>query len=156
MRILALDPGVTTGFAVATGVISHHKPPGASFSIIGDTAITTWQRKDDVNGIWDTLNYWGPSSVVYEKFTPPAATRHRVELFPVQVIGVARLFCQMVGIPEYSHTASQAKRFWTDTKIKRLGLWVPSQGHGMDALRHLLYHMAITLGDKSWIERSKG
>lgn len=141
MRILAVDPGVTTGFAL--------------YNKTQFPEVRTWQDKLDVYGIHDTLRTTLPNVIVYEKFTPPSANRYKVELFSVQVIGVLRLWVQTYVLEEYSHTASAAKGLWTDTKIKRLTLWVPGQDHGMDALRHLLYHLTVTRKDESWLKRAR-
>jgi hypothetical protein len=35
--------------------------------------------------------------------------------------------------------AQQAKAFWTDEKLKLVGLYEPGMKHARDALRHLLY-----------------
>ena len=153
MRILSFDPGVTTGIALYD-----------DFDRQPLLVLRTWEHNSQFNleRYWKLLHEHNPDIIVYEKFTPPAATRHRVELFPVQVIGVLRLWVslrQAGGMGdaclEFSHTASMAKGLWTDEKIKRLGLWVPSQGHGMDALRHLLYHLTITRGDKTWLTKAR-
>lgn len=156
MRILSLDPGVTTGYAFYETL----SPIGvtAEGRIVPDPyVIDTYQVKDDVDATWVILNNARPDVVVYEKFTPPSAQRFRVELFPVQVIGVARLYCLDRMIPEYSHTASAAKGLWTDTKLKTTGLWKPGKEyeHAMDALRHLLYHLTVTKKDMTWINQTK-
>ena len=161
MKIIALDPGVTTGFAFYWGYSHRERPPATEAF---DTEVTTstggvglkrWQNVSEVEDIWRQLVTSEPDVVVYEKFTSPSATRHKVELFPVQVIGVARLYCQRADVPEYSHTASMAKGFWTDKKIKKCGLWTPSQGHAMDATRHLLYHLTITMKDHTWLNMTR-
>jgi len=144
MKIMAFDPGVTTGIAIYDSKSPDEFTTGEATSAF---------QPENLFLIWNELDQQEPDRVVYEKFTPPAATRHRVELFPVQVIGVIRLYAHLNVVDEYSHTASMAKGFWTDEKIKRLDLWVPSQGHGMDALRHLLYHITVTMNDRTWVEK---
>ncbi len=146
MKIIALDPGVTTGFTTYQDEVDGQKiaPQWAQ-----------WQSMSEVKAIWEQLVSHEPDVVVYEKFTSPSATRHRVELFPVQVIGVTRLYCQRAEVPEFSHTASMGKGFWNDKKIKKCGLWVPSMGHAMDATRHLLYHLTITMKDNTWLNMTR-
>jgi hypothetical protein len=59
----------------------------------------------------------------------------------------------------FEQTASKIKGntnvFWTDDKVKYIGLWVPNRRHEMDALKHLLHHMTFTLEDERWIQSLK-
>ena len=141
MRIIALDPGVTTGVAIYR---SDDNTPGRD-------PFEQFQFKGSHAEFWDIVlqrDDW--NAIVYEKFT--YQRRDRVELYPVQVIGVIRMYAQQEDIPEFSHTASAAKGLITDDKLKKMGLWIPNLRHAMDATRHLMYHLIVTRGEPQWLE----
>lgn len=142
--IVAFDPGLTTGIAVLT--------PNNKIRIYEiNVPYSEYQCKaKHLYSVWEYLFNLQPiTGIVYEDFTYQHRTT--VELFPVQVIGVLELYARIANVPIFSETASAAKKFWTDTKIKALGEWVPGMPHGMDALRHLLYHLALRNKEQEWI-----
>lgn len=134
-KIIAFDPGYTTGVAfydskeiVLEEVVGH-----------------------DV--IWDMLNELNPDAIVYEKFF--YQRRDKVDLTPVEIIGVIKLFASIIDVTCVGQSAQQAKRFWTDSKIKKLDLWAPGHPHAMDALRHLLYFRTFKLKDVYFLNQVK-
>jgi len=131
--IIALDPGITTGVAILDG-----------FREI-KTDQVKYSHRDFVN----YLASLDLTEIVYESFV--YQRRNKVELYPVEVIGVIKLFATQRDIPLYVQSASQAKNFITDDKIKKMALWEKGQVHGMDALRHLLYHQIVVKGDRTWL-----
>lgn len=135
--IIALDPGVTTGVAI----------------LDSQQRLRTYQDVFSHKSLMEYLEDLSPTTVVYESFV--YQRRNKVELYPVEVIGVIRLYAQKYDIPLYVQSASQAKGFITNDKIEAMGLWVKGQKHGMDALRHLLYHQIITKGDRTWLDKLK-
>ncbi len=134
IKILSLDPGITTGIATL------------DFS----DAVHADQVKCDHRAFFDFLVGYDPDSIIFERFV--YQRRDKVELWPVEVIGIIRLYSEQFEVPLYAQTPSQAKNLWTDDKLKKLKLWQPGLGHGMDAVRHLLYHLVVTKGDRSWLE----
>ena len=134
-KIMAFDPGFTTGVAVQEG-----------------DSLTLMQVKG-LKTVWDVLYTGVPDMIVYESFL--YQRRDKVDLRPVEAIGVIKLYSELQKIPILSQTPAQGKRFWTDKKIKQLDLWEPGQPHAMDALRHLLYFRAFKLNDKTLLERLK-
>jgi hypothetical protein len=89
-----------------------------------------------------------PDVILYEDF------KHRpnlmkAELYSVQVIGVTRLYAEIhdIDIP-FTPIPAEAKVFWTDDKIKKLGMWRPGMPHAMDALRVYLTYKQKT--DIAW------
>ncbi len=134
IKVLSLDPGVTTGIA----------------TLNSSDAVHADQVKCDHRAFYDFLVGYNPDSIVFERFV--YQRRDKVELWPVEVIGVIRLYSEQFEVPLFAQTPSQAKNLWTDDKVKKLDLWQPGLGHGMDAVRHLLYHLVVTKGDRSWLE----
>lgn len=134
--VIALDPGGTTGVVVAYGgLMQTHQVSGLT----------------SVNNL---LHNHNPNVVVYEKFF--YQRRDKVDLTPVEVIGVIKLYCELTGTEIVGLAAQQAKVFWTDEKLKKLGLWETNHKHAMDAVRHLLYYITFGQGDYSYVERLKG
>ena len=151
--ILALDPGGTTGWCYweqvidgikfEQGQLGNPKHHLELFDFLGDL---------------DTQRIAPEFHIVYESFEFRQTERHRdfIDYIPREYIGVVelfqqmnphvKLFKQMAGavIPGPKNAA-----FFTDDKVKRLGLWVPGRPHAMDATRHYLYHRTFTLKDKS-------
>lgn len=134
IKVLALDPGITTGFATL------------DFS----GAVKPDQVKCDHRAFYDFLVELNPDTVVFERFV--YQRRDKVELWPVEVIGIIRLYAEQFEVPLFAQTPSQAKNFMTVDKLKAMGLWQTGLGHGMDAVRHLLYYLIVTKGEKSWLE----
>ncbi len=135
--IIALDPGITTGVAELWDngkiYVHHMKEPHLEFYRFLETGRVTLDE------------------IVYESFV--YQRRNKVVLYPVEVIGVIKLFCATNAIPAYSQSASQAKGFMTDDKLKAMGLWEEGLKHGMDALRHLMYHLIVTKGERQWLNK---
>lgn len=122
--ILAFDPGVTTGVAYYDRVQDHY-----FFN----------ELDGPLKEIYEFLFELQPTCVVYEEFRYRPVQGHAI-LYSVEVIGVVKLYCQDSYITPDLHPPAITKPFWTDDKIKKLGLWRPGQGHAMDALRQLLRH----------------
>jgi hypothetical protein len=140
VRIMTLDPGVTTGWAV----YPDETQPNSSYPI------KLGQHTGALLDLEMLLDRYQPDVVIFESFK--YQRRDKVVLYPREVIGVIKLWCERRGIQPIEQTPSQAKNLWTDDKIKKLGLWMPSFKHAMDALRHLLYYLVVTKGDRSWLE----
>lgn len=144
---ISLDPGVTTGVAFRMEL------PGR------DTELILRQIKDQYRAaslehIYNLLvssrkDFGYNYRVVIERFT--YQRRQKVELFPVEVIGVVRLYCEEHDVSLYEQSPAQAKKLWTDDKLKKLGLWEEGQPHAMDALRHLLYYETVTRKNMEYV-----
>lgn len=135
MRILALDPGRTTGAA--------YFPDDDTFHV--EQRELAYSHKS----LYNYLRLVNPDIIVCESFV--YQRRDKVDLSPVEMIGVIKLFCERNGTPYHEQTPSQAKKFWEDKKIKTCGLWIPGNPHAIDAARHLLYFMTFTQKDQRWM-----
>ncbi len=133
--IMSFDPGYTTGIAIRD-----------------DNHLLLLQIKG-LSPLWRELEVEDPDVIVYEKFF--YQRRDKVDLRPVEAIGVIKLYAEQKQIPIAGQSPQMAKRFWTDAKVKKLDLWVPGEPHAMDALRHLLYYEAFVLHDQTLLERLK-
>ena len=136
--IMSFDPGRTTGLAV------YEEDPTPNYTLMELKGLHT---------VWKALFTGGPTQIVYESFLYQRRTK--VDLTPVEVIGIIKLYAETYEVPIVSQTPATGKRFWTDSKIKKVGLWQSGAPHAMDALRHMLYYQAFNLMDKSKLEALK-
>jgi hypothetical protein len=83
----------------------------------------------------------------HEKF------RAKIDYTSKEYIGVVHLFAaKMPSARLVMQSASQAKQFWTDEKVKHVGLWHPGMKHANDAMRHYLWFMSFRIKDSTFIE----
>jgi hypothetical protein len=139
IRALAVDPGKTTGYCLA-------------FS--GDEIeLQITQGRDDVSEFWKVLNNTKPEHLIVEKFEfrrgnwSGAGHGGAVDLFPVQLIGVARLYswngneCQL-----HMQSPAMGKSYYTDMILKNNGFYKRGTPHGRDAERHMLHWLKFGYG----------
>lgn len=121
LKFVGLDPGVTTGYSL--GILTE-----------GILYVSYEQEKFSHRELWDFLVEVEPSHVVCESFEY-RNNRHRdnLELYSLELIGVVKLFCEPT-----MQNAAKGKGFYSDEKLKKMGLYVPGLNHGRDAVRHLL------------------
>jgi hypothetical protein len=147
MRIIALDPGGTTG--VATYETEHQ----------------IWDHcqigpAEHHNALWNYLTDTEPDVIIYERFMYQRRELTRgvtLNLDAVEYIGVVKLwYSQHVNVELVCQTPHQAKMFWDDEKLKTVGLYITGAPHANDATRHLLYYLTFRSGDTErdkWMKR---
>jgi hypothetical protein len=146
MRIVAFDPGGTTGIAIFDD--THDEASWTRMSLGPD---------EHHAALWSFLAM--ENHIVYETFDYQRRDVEfgvSLELISREYIGIIKLHKQYSedgGDPPevklYPQKPAQ-RMFWTDEKLKTLGLWVSSE-HERDATRHLLYHLCFTLNDKRYL-----
>lgn len=143
MKILAIDPGVTTGYCLA-----EIRNVNQSTKILID--LHPSQMVDDVDGVWDKLDEIKPRYIVCEDFEFRQKSRAGLVLFSVQVIGVVRLYEIKAEhqIAVYLQKASQGKGYYTDKMLRDVGLYKRGIPHGTDALRHLCHWLTFGAGSQ--------
>jgi hypothetical protein len=85
------------------------------------------------------------SVLVCESWRPnlPLRSAERNVLYPVRIASCLEgLLYKRVNSGIVYQSPSQAKRFATDQRIKRWGLWVKGSDHVRDALRHCCTYLA--------------
>ncbi|GAA2141716.1 hypothetical protein GCM10009760_26180 [Kitasatospora kazusensis] len=126
---LAVDPGLTTGWAIWG---DHHKAHG----------------QDEPMPFLDLAEEWAalarPASVmVVESYRITAETvRKSRQPWSLEIIGALRWIAHRHGVDFLMQTPADAKAFGHDARLKRLGFWVPGQDHARDAYRHLALALA--------------
>jgi hypothetical protein len=139
MKIIAIDPGVMTGYCYA--------------QVLDDGRVNYYpfQMTDDVDDLYRRLQAFQPRHIIMEDFEYRGGKRQSgLNLFPVQLIGVARLY-ELVGSVNGQcalrlQKASTGKAYYTDTMLKSMGLYKRGVPHGMDASRHLLQWLTFGPG----------
>jgi hypothetical protein len=142
-KIIALDPGKTTGVAVYT------------YRKVNSSMERFWIRRQitELHSLWKLLATENPEVIVYETFLQSFGAG-ATDFSAVEAIGVIKLYSQATDkmlIPQ----ARQVKNFWTDEKIKTLSLWESGTKHAMDATRHMLYYLMQEQGEEYYINRLK-
>lgn len=123
--VLALDPGRTTGFALAR--------------IAGPTVeIGYSERKLDHSHFWNFLVDYAPEHVVCESFE--YRRQDNVDLYPCELIGVLNFWDQYNDRVKYQKPKQAVGKnaAYNDAVLKRMGLHFATPHHGRDACRHLL------------------
>lgn len=134
-KLLCLDPGKTTGWAVFT-----------------DGELTDWGQVEDcydnsnidATKLYDLFAEVQPDFVLYEdyKVYSHKLDRHSFNpVFTVRLIGVIETYCQLESIKSHKQMATTAKNFCTDEKLKAWGFWQKGMRHSRDAIRHGCYFL---------------
>lgn len=123
-RLLAIDPGETTGWAVfdAGQLYDCSQLPTMRVEMI-EPLITISQ----------------PSHVICERYVvyPGKGDDHVLDaLHTPQLIGAIKLICAQLAIPVLEQGAGHAKGFMTDKRLREWGYYQKSQKHANDAVRH--------------------
>lgn len=137
-RLLALDPGETTGWAVfRSGQLASY----------GQIVVPTFKdSRIDARDVWALFRTVEPDVVVIEGYRVYASkAKHHTwsALYTPKLIGYVEAVCQHDDIPYYIQMAS-SKMFCTNEKLKRWGYYPKGEPHAADAVRHgcywLLFH----------------
>ncbi len=133
-RILAFDPGHTTGFAV----FEDQK-------ILDCGEIDTTDMENAVLNVTDIFEPWKPDVVVIEDYRIYKwRAKHHVgsPMLTTRVIGCIETIAIQRGIYKiYKQPAHIAKGFCTDPKLKDWGFFLKGKKHANDAIRHGAYYL---------------
>lgn len=132
-RVLALDPGETTGFAYFMDrelITSGQLPTGSTLRAV---PILEGEIFDE----------FSPDVIVCEEYRIYQwRAKHHAgsDLHTARLIGVIECLCVQQHIPIRKQSAHIAKEFCTDAKLKDWGMYVAGQRHARDAIRHACYY----------------
>lgn len=137
-RLLCLDPGHTTGWAV----FEQGKFAAAGHSA---TEAKGWKEIDD---LFSDIN---PTMLIYENYRVYSHKLERhsnSEVYTLRLVGVIEYLAEVkFRIPYFNQMASQAKGFVSDEKLKAWGMYQIGYKHARDAIRHgchfLLFDKAL-------------
>ena len=142
IHIWSFDPGETTGWCH----LSAHDGEVGCFNC----------GEADLNGIGNML-YDNPALKAAVAKQDQIETIFIVEKYvmnskitqspwSLETTGLIRYFANVYHINLVSQTPSQAKNLIKNETIQRAGIYVPGQGHAMDAVRHALYYLTVKKG----------
>jgi hypothetical protein len=104
---------------------------------------------DDVDDFWRRLVSIKPRHLIIEDFEfRQGKQKTGLNLFPVQMIGIARLY-SLIGNTQcavHIQKAAQGKSYYTDNILKSLDLYKRGIPHAIDASRHLLHWFTFGSG----------
>lgn len=136
MKVVALDPGVTTGYAA--GIIEN-----------GKLGVISGQDRWNELQLYLQLQMSKPDIIVYERFEYRSQKAYNVDnadLFPRNLIGVINLYAQQRegqnSIEVYTQMPAQVlgkKAHFSDERLKASRVYKVANPHANDAMRHLLY-----------------
>lgn len=128
VKVLALDPGQTTGVAV-----------------FDKGVLVEWSQldtKDIPRGIRNMdalINRVQPDYIIAEAYKIYAWKKDEhtwAELHTPQLIGVIKTLAQLKNIPHEEKMAVEAKTFCTNEKLQEWGMYKTGMRHACDAIRH--------------------
>lgn len=135
LKIVAIDPGVTTGWAV--GVIDDS----------GYMKVRCDQYDFSHVTIYDFLKGNHPDIIICESFEF-RKLQQGVNFYPVEMIGVVNYFVQsenrisasrQITLKMQTPAAQGDKAYWTNQKLKDNNVYQAGKEHGRSAMKHLLY-----------------
>ncbi len=134
-RLLALDPGETTGFAIFEDGILEQYGQIETFTVV-----------DSVKVLQDRIIE--ATHVVVENYQVYAwkLKEHKFStLHTPRLIGCIETLCILAGVgPPTKQTAQNAKKFTTDEKLKHWGMYVKGKPHARDAIRHGVFYTVFS------------
>lgn len=137
-KILALDPGVTTGIAV--------------FDVFNLTYVGQYRTEEIGEAAYyieDQIHHYEPHAIVIEDYRVYRWKQKQhawSDLYTPRLIGAIEWLAYDENVPLIKQPAHIAKGFCTDAKLKEWDMWETGMRHGRDAIRHGAYY--ILFGDR--------
>lgn len=127
-RILAVDPGMTTGLCFAQLVDT-------------DVTLHVWQERLTFVGLWRLIEKVGPQTIIIEDFEVRQRTPAGIDMFPAHLVGVTKLYAEFHGTEIIVQAAKIGKSHYNgEGQLRKEGVYIPGAGyqHSMDAVRHFM------------------
>lgn len=139
MKIITIDPGVTTGYG--SGAVFAHGEIECEFGQNSDQLDFCAWLDAELREERETEGQTAPIVVVCEEFRITQATlRKSRQTASLELIGVARWLADKWDAQFVLQAPADAKRLGTDARLKALGWWTPGKDHANDAARHMLLY----------------
>jgi hypothetical protein len=146
MTIFAIDPGPNTGIFWR---VEHFEFQAATLILDeGHRELYKWLEEHVTSG----------DRIVLESFEYRKEYKDREYLNykAAEYIGVVKTFAVTHRVQVIMQTASLAKGFWVDDKLKRIGVYkFCKTRHSRDAARHWLHYWTTKLGNQEMLFRLK-
>lgn len=132
-KLIALDPGGTTGVAV----VEMLEDGKLSFNVAQIGPAEHHVELEDF--LHKQLEGVSRRWVICERFDYRNTSKSGLRLDSREYIGTVKGYCRRQGIPLVLQTAAQAKGFVSNNILKELNLYTEAFRHANDAMRHLIY-----------------
>lgn len=142
MRVLAVDPGGTTGWAFRDdrGEVRWGQVPGG---LEGFVDTMTFGSDFEASSVFEPVHYNTPTVLVIERYTiQERTTKFSRQMDAPEIIGHLKGLARKLDIEVVMQQPAQAKRLFTDDRLRQFGWWAKGEEHARDALRHLGYYLA--------------
>lgn len=134
MRIIAVDPGGTTGYCSWSDEDEGEPEFSAGQEASRNGFIDMVQRR----AMWTDV-------IVCEDFRITMQTAKKsAQPDALKIIGALDYLAWKYGAKFVLQTPADAKRFGTDVRLRKAGFWTPGRRHANDAARHLFLHLCKT------------
>lgn len=147
MTVFAIDPGPHTAIFYRNSR-NEFSPVTLDFTVFSNEPLRNLMQ-------WLECHIPKGATVILEPFEfrkDDARYREYIDYSTGEYVGVVKLFCQIYGHELVMQGASVAKGFWTDDKLKRVGLYkLCKNRHERDACRHWLHYVTFTLDNREWL-----
>ncbi len=143
-KVLALDPGETTGWSVWEG--------GEQPSMVACGQLDTWDKEAKpststpiehcVTNFPQLLSTYNPTTAVLESYRVydwKTESHAWSDVPTLRIIGSMETRLHDLHIPYYFQTAQQAKNFVSDEMLSAFGFYTRGQRHSRDSMRHAIY-----------------
>lgn len=156
--ILALDPGGFTGYMF--------RGPDATYEF-GELPLSAdghhlalWKLLENCRARTQRHDSEADLVIVCERFDyrkDDVETRAKIDFISREYIGVVKLYVATATdhVRLRLQGAAEAKAFWTDDKLRKIGLYYGKSKHARDATRHYLYYITFNLKDPRYLNMLK-
>lgn len=142
-RLLALDPGETTGVCVIDVAAD-------SVKVIDVSQVKTWPIENAVYAFTNLYDKYTPDFMVHELYRVYdwKSDEHKwSSVNTVQVIGALKCISLQRQVGWHDQSAQIAKNFCTDDFLRKVNFYHPGLKHGRDAVRHACYYVLFGPGN---------
>lgn len=144
-RILAIDPGVTTGICFGELDVAEQS-----------LKLTFDEKRFTIGEFYEYVRSHVSLArphihLIYESFEYRNVARTGLNLTPVKLIGVIELLEEWYSdkdVKFYMQSAATGKAFFRDDRLKSIGAYAVGNKHSRDATRHLLQWLAFGAGSQ--------
>ena len=152
-KLLSIDPGHTTGWSIfENGDMTSCGQVDTVIDRRGNNEGTV-----DWRAVEKLVLFHNPTHVLYEDYRVYGhkLDRHsNSQVLTIRIIGVIDYLARIHLGAEVTHqSASVAKGFCDDKKLKMWGLYTKGQRHSRDSIRHAVYYL---LFNKELVHKSMG
>ena len=153
--IIGIDPGDTTGLAVWVSATDNWRMyqvgPCKDDEQLKKVLVT-------LSDVVTHVEPFGPGSegcihIVLEpfQFRKDDSYRDKIDYIAAEVIGAIRVWAYERSFVRLIMQGASygVEGFWSDEKVKKIGLWLRGKRHAMDATEHVLMYRTFKLNDQS-------